>query len=428
VDEDKAWVDLRHKFDWYKSDTHRLVLSEQDGWRHVYRVGLADHSVTQITRGDYDVIDLVGSKRTSDSVRWLYFTASPDNAVQRYLYRVPLAGGNSAPQRLTPADQPGHHSYDVAPNGRWAFHTYSAMGRPPVTDLVALPSHSPLRILEDNTELVEKLAQLELGEHEFFRVAIEPEDGGDSLPLDGWMIKPPGFDRSGSKKYPVLFYVYTEPWGQTARDVWGGERYLWHLLLSQRGYLIITVDNRGTPAPRGRAWRKAIYGKIGIVNVADQAAAAKKILAWPFVDESRVGVWGWSGGGSMTLNAMFQHPEIYHVGISVAPVGDQRLYDTIYQERYMGLPDENTVGFEQGSPVTHASKLAGKLLLVHGTGDDNVHYQNAEVVMNELIKHNRPFDMMSYPNRSHSIREGDNTRLHLFELLTRYLTTNLPVK
>lgn len=428
VDEDEAWVDLRHKFDWYKSGTHRLVLSEQDGWRHVYRVALADQSFEQITRGDYDVIDLVGAEQHEDGSGWLYFTAAPDNPVQCYLYRVPIASGDTTPQRVTPDAQPGHHTYDLAPDGKWAFHTYSAIGKPPAIDLVALPSHASVRRLEDNAKVVEKLEQLELGGHEFFRVEIEPEGGSGPLQLDGWMIKPPGFDPSGKKKYPVLFYVYTEPWGQTARDVWGRERYLWHLLLSQRGYLIVTVDNRGTPAPRGRAWRKAIYRKIGIVNVADQAAAARKILAWPFVDESRVGVWGWSGGGSMTLNALFQHPEIYHVGMSVAPVGDERLYDTIYQERYMGLPDDNTEGFSQGSPVTHASKLEGKLLLVHGTGDDNVHYQNAEVVINELIKHNRPFDMMSYPNRSHSIREGDNTRLHLFELLTRYLTTNLPAE
>jgi dipeptidyl-peptidase-4 len=201
---------------------------------------------------------------------------------------------------------------------------------------------------------------------------------------------------------------------------------MWHLLLSQHGYIVATVDNRGTPAPRGRAWRKAIYRKIGIVNVSDQAAATSELLKRPYIDDQRVGVWGWSGGGSMTLNAMFQHPELYHVGISVAPVGDQRLYDTIYQERYMGLPKDNEEGFTQGSPVTHAHKLQGKLMLIHGTGDDNVHYQNAERVINELIKHNRPFDMMSYPNRSHSIKEGDNTRQHLYELMTRYFTTNLP--
>ncbi len=419
VDRDDAWIDLRSKFDGYESDTHRLILSESDGWRHVYQVSLADRSLRQLTRGPYDVIALVGADQAGD---WLYFTASPENPTQRYLYRVAMHGKGQA-RRVTPRGHDGQHDYNVAPNGQSAIHTYSAMGRPPLIDLVALPSHESLRVLEDNSEVREKLAQLEAGTHDFFRVEIETPENS-ALAIDGWIIKPPGFD--AAKKYPVVFYVYSEPAGQTTRDVWGGDRYLWHLMLSQRGYLVATLDNRGTPAPRGREWRKAIHGKIGIVNVADQAAATRKVLAWPFVDDSRVGVWGWSGGGSMTLNAMFQHPDLYHVGLSVAPVGDQLLYDTIYQERYMGLPDDNPDGFERGSPVTHARNLQGKLLLVHGTGDDNVHYQNAERIINELIEHDLPFDMMSYPNRTHSIREGKNTRSHLYALLTRYLTTHLP--
>ncbi len=447
VDQDEAWVDVRHKFPWYESASERLILSETDGWRHAYQVSLQDRSTKLLTPGDYDVVDLVGMRRNNSSdggsesdpsgteTGWLYFTASPESPVHRYLFAVPLAGGRA--QRLTPADATGTHTYDVAPNGKWAVHTYSRLHRPPVIDLITLPTHERVRVLEDNRQVFERLDALQLGGHEFFRVTIPGElegagelagpgdERGHPMQLDGWMIRPPDFD--ASRKYPVLFYVYTEPWGQTARDVWDGRsRYLWHLMLSQQGYLVVTVDNRGTPAPRGRAWRKAIYGKIGIVNVRDQALAARDILSWPFVDSDRVGVWGWSGGGSMTLNAMFQHPEIYHVGMSVAPVADQRLYDTIYQERYMGLPDQNEAAFQQGSPVTHAKNLQGKLLLVHGTGDDNVHYQNTEVLINELIRHNRPFDMMSYPNRSHSIKEGENTSQHLFELLTRYLTTHLP--
>ncbi len=417
TDVEKAWIDMRQKFPWYKSDTHRLVLSESDGWRHAYRVAVKDGAVTRLTPGEYDVIDLIGN-----DTQWLYFTASPTDPIRQYLYRAPLDGGPA--ERVTPDDQVGFHTYNAAPNGKWAIHTFSAMGKPPVIDLVELPSHRSARVLEENAEASDQLAQLTLGEREFFRVSINNPDTEQPHAIDGWMIKPPGFDPS--KKYPIIMHVYTEPWGQTARDVWGGDRYMWHLLLSQHGYIVATVDNRGTPAPRGRAWRKAIYRKIGIVNVSDQAAATSELLKRPYIDDQRVGVWGWSGGGSMTLNAMFQHPELYHVGISVAPVGDQRLYDTIYQERYMGLPKDNEEGFTQGSPVTHAHKLQGKLMLIHGTGDDNVHYQNAERVINELIKHNRPFDMMSYPNRSHSIKEGDNTRQHLYELMTRYFTTNLP--
>jgi dipeptidyl-peptidase-4 len=237
-------------------------------------------------------------------------------------------------------------------------------------------------------------------------------------------MKPPDFDPT--RQYPLLFHVYGEPAGQTVNDSWGGSGYLWHLMLTQQGYLVASVDNRGTPAPRGRAWRKMVYGQIGILASGDQAAAARVVREWDFVDAGRIGIWGWSGGGSMTLNMMFRHPDIYHTGMSVAPVPDQRLYDTIYQERYMGLPESNPRGFEQGSPITHAAKLQGNLLIVHGTGDDNVHYQGTERLINVLIANNKPFTMMAYPNRSHGISEGRNTSLHLRELLTRFLTTNMP--
>ncbi len=419
-DEDEAWVDMRARFDWYESDTHRLVLSERDGWRHAYRVRLSDGEIELLTPGEYDVIDLVGLEKESEQDGGsLYFTASPESAIRQYLYRVPLAGG--PPERLTPDSQTGFHGYNVSPNGKWATHTYSAIGRVPVTDLVELPSHRSIRTLEDNKAIQEKVDQLRRGDCELFRMTLNLD--GEATKVDGWMMLPPDFDRS--RKYPIVFYVYTEPWGQTARDTWGGDRYLWHLLLNQQGYIVASTDNRGTPAPRGRAWRKAIYGKIGIVNIADQAAAARLITRLPFVDADRVGVWGWSGGGSATLNAMFQYPETYQTGIAVAPIGDMKLYDTIYQERYMGLPDDNVEGYEQGSAVTHAGNLLGNLLLIHGTADDNVHYQNAEVVINELIKHRRPFDMMSYPNRAHGISKGKNTRVHLYELMTRYLNDHL---
>jgi dipeptidyl-peptidase-4 len=189
----------------------------------------------------------------------------------------------------------------------------------------------------------------------------------------------------------------------------------------------MSVDNRGTRVPRGRAWRKIIYRQVGILASSDQAAAVRAIIASrDYVDPERIGVWGWSGGGAMTLNAMFRYPDLYKTGMSVAPVTNQRLYNSIYQERYMGLPEDNVEGYEKGSPVTFAHQLKGNLLLVHGTGDDNVHYQNTEMLVNELIKHNKSFTMMSYPDRSHGIREGKNTSLHLFELLTQYLMKNLP--
>ena len=415
TEQDEAWVDVGNDLRWLNGREQFTWVSERDGWRHVYRVSVDEGDLSLITPGDFDVI----SVESVDEPRgWLYVIASPDNPTQRYLYRMRL-DGQGEPVRLTPQDQPGTHRYDIAPGASWAFHTYSSFEIPPVVDVVRLPSHEVMRTPLTNAALRATTTALERGDVEFFRVDI-----GQGVELDGWRMMPPDFDPA--KRYPILFYVYGEPAGQTVLDGWDGQRYLWHLLLTQRGYLVVSVDNRGTPAPRGRAWRKIVYRQIGILASADQAAASRTIREWPYVDPTRVGIWGWSGGGSMTLNMMFRHPEIYQTGISVAPVTNQRFYDTIYQERYMGLPADNEDGFTNGSPITHVDGLQGNLLLVHGTGDDNVHYQSSEALVNALIEKNKPFTMMAYPNRTHAIREGENTSRHLFELLTRYLEEHLP--
>jgi dipeptidyl-peptidase-4 len=288
----------------------------------------------------------------------------------------------------------------------------------PAVDVVRLPQHGSLRTLIDNRELKDRLGKLKTTPSEFFKV-----DVGDGVQLDGWMIKPPDFDPQ--KKYPVLFYVYGEPWGQTVLDSWGGRNELWHMMLAQQGYLVMSVDNRGTPAPRGRAWRKIVYRKMGLVSSQDQANAARAISKWPFVDSTRIGIWGWSGGGSSTLNAMFRYPDVYHVGLSVAPVPDLRYYDTIYQERYGALPQDHPEEWKQSSPITFAANLKGHLMLVHGTGDDNVHYQGTEALINALIAANKQFEMLAYPNRSHGIYEGPGTQRHLFGLFTRYINEKL---
>ena len=272
----------------------------------------------------------------------------------------------------------------------------------------------------DNAQLKEKIEALKKTPVQFFNVTTS-----DNVKIDGWMMKPYNFDPA--KKYPVLFYVYSEPAGQTVLDSWGGSGYLWHLMLTQHGYIVVSVDNRGTPAPRGREWRKAIYEKIGILNSHDQSEAAKAIFnKYDFIDTSRVGVWGWSGGGSETLNLMFRYPDIYKTGMSVAPVSVEWLYDDIYQERYMNLWDLNKANYIEGSPITYAKDLKGNLLVVHGTGDDNVHFQGTERLINELVKDNKLFTIMIYPNRSHGIYEGENTSRHLREVLTNYLETHLP--
>jgi dipeptidyl-peptidase-4 len=244
----------------------------------------------------------------------------------------------------------------------------------------------------------------------------------EGITMDVRMVLPVGFDET--KTYPVIFHVYGEPWGTVATDTQIG---LYSILLAQKGYVVIDLDNRGTPTLKGSDWRKIIYRKIGVINAQDQGLAAKELLKLPYLDQNRVAVWGWSGGGSMTLNLLFKFPEVYQTGIAIAAVSNQLIYDNIYQERYMGLPQENMEDFKAGSPITYAKNLQGNLLVVHGTGDDNVHYQSAEMLINELIKYNKQFQIMPYPNRSHGIYEGAGTSLHLYTLMTNYFLRNTPV-
>jgi dipeptidyl-peptidase 4 len=424
VDRDSAWVDVVNDLRWLDGGKSFTWMSERDGWRHLYVVSRDGRTSRLVTPGDFDVhnpASLFGEQEVlgvDEKAGTVYFTASPENPTQLYLYRVQLDGSQPM-QRVTPASEPGTHGYDIAPSGRFALHSWSSFGVPPTTDLVRLPSHQVVRTLIDNAALKARLASIPRGPSEFFRV-----DGGSGYPLDGWLMKPAGFD--STRKYPVLFYVYGEPGDQTVRDAWDGPTYLWHLMLTQRGYLVASIDNSGTASPRGRFWRKRIYGSVGELSSREQAAAARGLARRPYVDSTRLGVWGWSGGGSMTLNLLFRSPELYRTGMAVAPVTDERYYDTIYEERYMGLPQQNAEGYRRGSPITFASQLRGNLLLVHGSGDDNVHFQNSEALIDSLVAANKPFTMMDYPGRSHCICEGDGTTVHLFELLTRYLVTAEP--
>jgi dipeptidyl-peptidase-4 len=417
TEKDEAFLEIEMpKMRWLDSGKRFLWMSERDGWMHVYSISRDGSGVKLITPGEFDVVSM---QSVDEPGGWMYYIASPDNAAQRYLYRTKLDGAGTA-ERVTPADNRGWNNYNISPNSRYAVRNYSSFGVPAKFEVVDLVNKTPVRVMEDNAALQAKLNILKKASNEFFRIDI-----GGGVTLDGWMIKPPDFD--ASKKYPVLFFAYGEPAGQTVIDTWFGNDYLWYQMLANQGYIIASVDNRGTPAPRGRAWRKSIYRKNGVINSGDQAAAVKAIEArMPFVDASRIGIWGWSGGGSSTLNAMFRYPDVYQVGMAVAPEADIRYYDTIYTERYMGLPQDNAEDYKQASPITFVNGLKGDLLIVHGTGDDNVHYQATEYLINALVAANKPFTMMAYPNRTHSISEGDGTTRHLYELLTRYLKAHLP--
>ncbi len=415
-DQSKTWVEVVDEVRWIEQGQAFLWLSERDGWQHVYRVARTGGEPTLVTRFDADALDIAG---LDQSQGWLYFVASPTNATERYLYRSKL-DGSGVPERVTPADSPGTHTYDVAPGGRLAFHTWSQFDRPPAMDVVELPSHKSLRPLTDPTPLIKKLTAVIPKPVEMLKV-----DVGGGVVLDGWMLKPPSF--AAARKYPVIVYVYGEPAGQTVLNRWGGPAMLFHRALAEAGYIVVSFDNRGTPAPKGAEWRKVIYGSVGDLSSKEQAAAIRALAAQhSFVDVDRLGIWGWSGGGTNTLNALFRFPDLYKVGVSVAPVPDQQLYDTIYQERYMGLPNENAAGYKVGSAINFADGLRGKLLLVHGSGDDNVHYQGTERLVNRLVELGKPFDLMVYPNRSHAIAEGPGTTPHVYHLIARYFVEHLP--
>ena len=415
TDTDKAWVEAGSGWTWLNGNKEFLWSSEKDGWRHYYRISRDGKKETLVTKGDYDVIQttLVDEKTNN-----LYFIASPTNATQSYLYQTKLDGKGKL-ERVTPSILPGTHSYSISPNGIFARHTYTSITVPRLTEWMNLSTGNPLTM---DGSLSNQLAKVKPVKQpaEFFKIKTE-----DGIELDGWMKKPDNFD--ATKKYPVVFYVYGEPASATVTDTYGVDRNSnYSGNMAADGYIYISLDNRGAPAPKGREWRKSIYKNIGILNIRDQAMGAKKILEWPFIDKDRVAVHGWSGGGSSTLNLMFQYPEIYKTGIAVAAVGNQLTYDNIYQERYMGSPLKSTEAYVKGSPISHVKGLKGDLLYIHGTGDDNVHYQNAEMLINELVKNGKVFQMMSYPNRTHGISEGEGTSAHLRLIFTKFLREHCP--
>ena len=424
-EKDEAWIDIytpwedvyalefRHHFNWINGGKEFLWFSEKDGWRHLYRIS-KDGKETLITKGNYDVIDL---RFVNERENTVYFMASPTNATQKYLFKTRLDGKGKIEQ-ISPATLEGTHAYSFSPTGKFALHTFNNHFTKPVAEFISLPDHQaadPIESIQSKLSAARQSKKVE-----FFKIKTK-----EGVEMDGWMVKPNEF--TPSKKYPVVFFVYTEPWGANVLDTYGvANNKLYAGDMAADGYIYISLDNRGTPSPKGRVWRKSIYRQVGRLNIKDQAMAAEEILKWNYVDPDRIAVWGWSGGGAATLNLMFQYPQIYKTGIAVAAVVNQLTYDNLYQERYMGLPQENRNDFIAGSPMTYAKNLAGNLLYIHGTGDDNVHYSNAEMLINELVRYNKKFQFMAYPNRTHSISEGEGTTKHLRALYTNYLREHCP--
>ena len=412
-DRDDAFLRVCDDITWLQDGRYFTWTSDKDGWKHLYKVARDGSSETLVTRGEFDVI---GIARYDFKKGWVYFYATPeDDAVHTYLYRARLDGKKPA-ERITPAEFAGVNKYEFSADGRLAVHTFSNSNTPPRYTLVEMPSHRTVRVLEDNAGFAASFGEYGFPDREYVKVDI-----GETV-LDAWIQKPADFDPG--RKYPVIFYVYGEPASSTVTDSWSNDR--WSHLLCGQGFVVMSVDPRGTNNPRGRAWRKSIYGKVGILPVEDHAKAVLKLEeTYSWMDRERIGVWGWSGGGSSTANLMFKHPAIYKAGIAVAGVYNQLCYDTIYQERYMGLPGDNAEGYREGSAVNWASGLQGRLLLIHGTGDDNVHYQCTEMLIDELVKYGKRFSLMVYPMRSHGINEREGTVLHLRGTMLQWWKDNL---
>ena len=416
----EAWAVGSHGINsgarWIRDGKAFIFISEKDGWRHAWLLSRDGKTETKLTPGEFDIIDRV---RVDETGGWYYFYASPDNATQKYLFRVPLDGSGTL-ERVTPNESPGTHQYEISPDAKWAIHTRSTLNDPPVVDLVSLPDHKVIRVLEDNSELREKFQQVVGRPTEFVQIDI-----GNGIVMDANLTKPRDFD--ASKKYPVFVYVYGEPYLQTVLDRWGAAQIDFLRVVADAGYVVVSIDNRGTAAPKGAAWRRSIFGSLGPISTDEQAAGIQKLAEMkPFIDLDRVGIWGWSGGGSNTLNAMFRKPDVYHVGIAVVPKPQPWLYNAWFQEIYMRTREVNAEGYERSAPINFAEGLKGKLLIVTGSGETNTHIQIIEGLVDRLIELGKPFDYMVYPNRDHGLREGKGTVVHVRMLILRYLIENLP--
>ena len=401
---------------------HFVWRSDRDGFSHLYLYENDGTFVTQVTRGDWDVTDFHG---VDEAEGMAYVTTTAESPLERHLYRiaVPFPGralptNNWDPVRLTTG--PGWHSVDLSRDFDYFVDSYSTATSPPTTSLYRTTGEA-VKTLVDNQELRDRLAGYDLPAPEF--MTVPAADGTD---LNAYLIKPRDFDPA--RQYPLLVHTYGGPGSQEVTDRWAGTERLWHHYLAETyGILVAGVDNRGTGG-RGKAFKTLTQNRLGILEAQDQIAAGQHFGAMDFVDADRLGIWGWSYGGYLSLLAMTygDGPQTFKTGVAVAPVTSWRQYDTIYTERYLSTPQKNASGYDLGSPTTYAANLADSqdLLIVHGDADDNVHVQNTMAMVDALQAENKQFDLMIYPGRNHGIY-GGNTRMHLFTMLTRYLAESL---
>jgi dipeptidyl-peptidase-4 len=413
---DTYWdVDITHhasdRWHFLNNSTDFLWASDRSGYSHIYRYSREGELLNQLTEGEFDVMDIAAVDEENDN---MYFVSAEVSPLERHLYVCKLNGKKK--KRLSTEE--GTHDFTFSSANNFYVDSYSSTTDPGYT-ILRKANGKAVKTLVDNKDLRERMAGLDIADPEFFD--FETSEG---VSLNGWMIKPSDFD--ASKKYPVLMFCYGGPASQTVKNAWGHGRpfnYMWYQMLAQQGYVIVSVDNRGTGA-RGSEFLKSTYADLGRLETIDQIEAAKYLQQQSYVDADRIGIWGWSFGGYLTSLCMVKGGGLFKAGIAVAPVTNWRFYDTIYTERYLKRPQENAKGYDENSPINFAKDLQGAYLLIHGTADDNVHYQNSLEWVNALVNANKQFDMFFYPNKNHGIY-GGITRYHLFKKMTDFVLENL---
>ncbi len=407
TDADTCWVEVDEPKAMFLKNEDKIVwVSERNGYRHAYLYNYEGNLINQITDGSWEIKEVLG---ISESDGWIYFSGKKDTPLEQHIYRAKLTGGNV--ERIS--QQAGWHTANFSPGLKYFINEFSSVNHPSKT-LLKKTDGTLIRILKENN--LEVLNGINMTYPEFSTFTTS-----DGFELNYYMIKPYDFDPD--QKYPVIVYGYGGPGSQRVINKWYETRQLWHQMMTEKGYIVFCVDNRGTGG-QGKSLKNLVYGDLSNWSVNDHIEAAKYLTSLTYVDSGRIGFWGWSGGGYLCLMLMTRANEYFSTGVSIAPVSDFHLYDAIWTERYLGLLENNQEGYKSSSVFTYAENLKGNLLIIHGTGDDNVHYQNTMQIVHDFQLKGKQFDLMLYPNKNHSIK-GGNTRLHLFTKLTEYFLKHL---
>ena len=406
-EKDAAYVSVKDDLT-FLDDNSFIWTSEKDGFNHIYHYNFNGKLINQITKGNWEVTKFYGFNKEKKTI---YYQSVENGSINRGVYSIELDGTN---KKLL-SNNIGTNTAAFSRNLNYFINTHSSSETPPIFSLYSAEGEM-IKVIKDNAPLQEKLTNYKMSQKEFSTIKINGND------LNMWMIKPVDFD--AQKEYPLLMFQYSGPGSQQVANRWNGTNDYWHQMLAQQGMIIVCVDGRGTGL-KGRDFKKVTQKELGKYEVEDQIAAAKELAERSYIDKNNIGIWGWSYGGFMSTNCLLKGNDIFTTAIAVAPVTSWRFYDTVYTERYMQTPQENASGYDDNSPINYADKLEGNYLLVHGTGDDNVHVQNSRRMINALVAANKPFDIAMYPDRAHGIRKGENTRLHLYHKMTNFIAQHL---